>query len=73
MLSCKNGCSQESKKGMLKTMRNKDGQPRSAVDGFKIFDNDEEAAKHYCVLATVKVILAGNSIVLWSGHHYQKF
>ena len=36
-----------------------------AVDEIKIFDNDDQAAKHY-------FIVAGNSNVLWPGHHYQK-
>ena len=50
---------------MLVKMQNQNGWPRpSALDGIKIFDNDDQAAKN---------ITAGNSNVLWPGHHYQKF
>ena len=53
---------QESKKAMMKKMWNQSGQPRPpAVDGIKIFDNDDQAVKHYCCLQ------------LQPGHHYQKF
>ena len=32
-------------------MWNQNGQPRPpAVDGIKIFDNDDQAIKHYCCL-----------------------
>ena len=57
---------------MLKKIRNQNGQPRPpAVDGIKSFDNDDQAAKHYCCNITLQ--LAGSSNVLWPGHHYQKF
>ena len=36
---------------MLKKMLNQNGLPRPpAVDGIKIFDNDDQAAKHSCCL-----------------------
>ena len=36
---------------MLKMIWNQNGQPRSpAVDGIKIFDNNDQATKHYCCL-----------------------
>ena len=39
------------KKAMLKKMWIQNGQPRPlAVDGIKIFDKDDQAAKHYCCL-----------------------
>ena len=39
------------KKAILKKMWNQIVQPRSpAVNGIKIFDNDDQAAKHYCCL-----------------------
>ena len=55
------------KKATLKKMLNQNGQSRPpAADGIKIFDNDDQATKHYCCL------LACNSNVLRPGHHYQK-
>ena len=40
---------------MLKKMRNENGWPRPpAVDGIKIFDNDDQATKHYCCLPTAQ-------------------
>ena len=39
-----------------------------AVYGIKIFDNDDQATKHYR-----EVIVAGNSNVLRPGHYHQKF
>ena len=41
----------------------------SAVDGIKIFDNNDQAAKHY----QLQSIVADNSNVLWASHYYQKF
>ena len=39
------------KKAMLKKMGNQNGRPRlPAVDGIKIFDDDDQATKHYCCL-----------------------
>ena len=41
---------------LLKTMRNQNGRPRPpAANGIKIFDNDDQAATHYCFLPTVKL------------------
>ena len=46
----------------------------SAVDGIKIFDNDDQVTKHYCCLPTAKFyIVAGNSNVFQPDHHYQIF
>ena len=40
---------------MLKKMLNQNGWPRPhAVDGIKIF-NDDQAAEHYCCLSTAKL------------------
>ena len=53
---CKKSCGQESKKAMLKKMGNQNRRPRpSGIDGVKIFDNDDQAAKHYYYLLTVKL------------------
>ena len=39
----------------MKKMWNQNGRPRTpAVDGIKIFDNNDQATKHYCWLATAK-------------------
>ena len=44
------------KRAMLKKMWNQNRQPRPpAIDGIKNFDNDDQAAKHYCYLLTVKL------------------
>ena len=41
---CKKSCGQKCKKAMLKKMQNQNGRQRSpAVDGIKIFDNDDQA------------------------------
>ena len=53
---CKKSCGQESKKGHAEKMQNQNRQPSlPAVDEIKIFDNDDQAAKHYCCLLTVKL------------------
>ena len=53
---CKKNCGQESKKGHAEKDVKSNGRPRpAAVDGIKSFDNDDQAAKHYCCLPTVKL------------------
>ena len=48
---CKKSCGQESKKGHAeKDVKSKWAAKASAVDEIKIFDNDDQAAKHYCCL-----------------------
>ena len=49
-------CKKDLKEAMLKKMSNQNGWPRPpAVDGIKMFDNEDQAAKHYCCLPTVKL------------------
>ena len=53
---CKKVVAKNLKKAMLKKMWKQNGWPRPpAVDGIKVFDNDDQAAKHYCCLPTVKL------------------
>ena len=48
------------------------GQGLLLLMELEIFDNDDQAAKHYCRLHLLEVIVAGNSNVLWPSHYYEK-
>ena len=44
-----------------------------AVDGIKIFENDNQASKHFYVYHYNFQQLADDSNILWPSHYYQKF